>query len=190
MNGNATSVEHRKVGAHDIFVVDNLFSEALLRDLYLQLQVAAYSLSSATSEYSIEWNETMTELDVDDFVSVEFGRTLVSEVNSLNTGVGRLKVNRVLVNLIRSGDVSFVHKDSDQSSEYSVLVYVNPVWEQDWAGETVFYDDRSEPITAVSFKPGRLVIFPSRVLHRAGIQMSVCQDFRYTLSVRMHLCAE
>ena len=188
MNGNVKSVDYRKVGSTEVFVVDGLFSESILKRLHLQLQVAGYSLCSATSNASTEWNETMTELDVEDFVSDEFGRILVSEVNALNIDRRHLNASKVLVNSIRSGDVSFVHKDSDKDSEYSVLVYVNPLWEEDWAGETIFYDTQSEPVTAVSFRPGRVVIFPSKVLHRAGIQMSTCQDFRYTLSIRMHAC--
>lgn len=66
-------------------------------------------------------------------------------------------------NLIRNADTTQIHYDcSDEEDEWTFLLYLNPAWDVNNYGETVFYDssdDNTEIITEVLPKYGRVVIF-------------------------------
>jgi SM-20-related protein len=77
--------------------------------------------------------------------------------------------------LIRSGGVAYtygtegpVHSDSDSADALSILVYIHPQWEAAWAGDLAYYTlDRTDVIKVVSPRPGRIVIAPGFIPHRA-----------------------
>ena len=62
--------------------------------------------------------------------------------------------------------MAFPHRDTDGG--VTAIYYANPVWEANWQGETVFYDERREPIHLVAPTPGRLAIFDGDIVHRVG----------------------
>ena len=57
--------------------------------------------------------------------------------------------------------------DFDLDKPLSLLYYVNLHWQSDWGGETIFAADDGEPEIIVPYKPGRIVIFDSKIPHRA-----------------------
>ena len=46
------------------------------------------------------------------------------------------------------------------------MIYLNPAWERDWGGETLFLDGQTEAGACVRPRPRRAVLFDQDVLHR------------------------
>ena len=76
-----------------------------------------------------------------------------------------------------------VHRDIDDPNAVTFLYYANLVWRGRWGGETTFYDDDMDAIYTVTPRPGRLVLFHSNILHRAGVPHPDTPTYRYTVSV-------
>lgn len=76
-----------------------------------------------------------------------------------------------------------VHTDTSDPQAITFLYYANPSWRAGWAGETVFYDEQGDARVVVAPRPGRLAVFHSNILHRAGIPHPDTPTYRYTVSV-------
>jgi hypothetical protein len=94
-----------------------------------------------------------------------------------------LAVYRAYCNRLRYGDVSLAHNDSDPPS-ITTLYYANERWEDEWAGETMFYGSADEATVAVAPRPGRLVIFDGRMRHRGGPPSRTCHEGRLSVAVK------
>ena len=72
------------------------------------------------------------------------------------------------VNHIRRTDVTIIHEDCDKDGdvEYTNLIYLNPNWNPDNHGETIFLQE-DDFLTAITPKFGRYVIFDGRIGHSA-----------------------
>lgn len=76
-----------------------------------------------------------------------------------------LEPERIIVNAYNHGDSSWLHRDSDLENNYTVILYINPEWDWNWGGETIFIQNGGEIILTVSPTPGRVVLFDGRILH-------------------------
>ncbi len=83
-----------------------------------------------------------------------------------------------------------IHQDSHQLGNYTTIVYVNPSWKPDWAGETVFFNDVGDIWNAVLPKPGRIVTFDGRIKHVARAVSRVSPALRVTLMFKTVLISE
>ena len=93
-----------------------------------------------------------------------------------------LRLTRAHVNLHLYGDAQHAH--TDLPGGVTALYYANPEWDEKWMGETLFCDDRREPIAAVAPKPGRVAIFDADLLHRAGVPSRECFAARLTVAFK------
>ena len=84
---------------------------------------------------------------------------------------------------IRHGDSCEIHQDVTCDDCVTFLYYGNLVWNEAWGGETVFCDRAAGAGACVSPRPGRLVLFPAAIHHRAGVPARDCPTFRYGLSL-------
>jgi hypothetical protein len=76
------------------------------------------------------------------------------------------------VNLLSFGDLTFAHTDEPpvptaRHTYLTFLYFVNSTWDVHWGAEWIFYDSSMEAVACVGPRPGRLVIFDSRLLHKA-----------------------
>ena len=78
------------------------------------------------------------------------------------------------------------HKDLDLPDRkgYTILYYANKKWDTNYGGETLFYDENLEIIAAVKPKPGRFVVFDSKIFHSARPPQSGCPYNRYTIAIK------
>lgn len=76
-----------------------------------------------------------------------------------------LHPERLIVNAYNHGDSSWVHTDSDKPNHWTVIVYLNDVWDINWGGETIFIQNGGEFTHCVSPTPGRVVLFDGRIPH-------------------------
>ena len=92
------------------------------------------------------------------------------------------KLHRVVLNLVRSNDVHYIHHHPDK---HVLLYYVNLDWRDGWYGETLFYDPYDiEKISFTSvYKPGRIILFDGSIPHAIRPQSIKAPKFRFSLSL-------
>jgi hypothetical protein len=82
------------------------------------------------------------------------------------------------------GVEGYFHKDAAAFGHSTVILYLNKVWEPDWAGETCFLNDYGDIFQSVLPKPGRMVAFDSSIKHCARGVSRMCPDLRKTLVLK------
>ena len=89
---------------------------------------------------------------------------------------------RCYANGITKGIDQRLHTDDSHEGAKTAIVYVNPNWNVDWAGETILWN-RSERVITHSFLPkeGALIIFPGNIWHGVRPVSAYCDELRITL---------
>jgi hypothetical protein len=88
---------------------------------------------------------------------------------------------RAYVNAQTFGTEGYPHTDSQVESDLSIVIYLNPEWKPEWAGETAFFDDDDDLVKSVLPRFGRVSIFPGAMMHAARGVSRVCPECRYVL---------
>jgi len=98
---------------------------------------------------------------------------------------------RVYANAHTYGTEGYTHRDnSDKENYFTTVYYAHPEWTANWAGELVFYnDEKSEIVTSVYPKPGRLVSFHGSVFHAARAPSRDCAALRICLVIKTQRAA-
>ena len=74
------------------------------------------------------------------------------------------------------------HYDNAGTDNLLTLTYfLNDKWDRNWGGETLFCNAKGETEIAVEYKPNRLLIFPSKLLHKPSLHSH--HGLRYSLSI-------
>jgi len=94
---------------------------------------------------------------------------------------------RCYANAHTYGVEGYPHVDSRRPGNFTTILYVNPIWKPEWAGETVFFDEHQDIVQAVMPKPGRMVTFDNRIMHAARGVTRICPSIRVTLMFKTKL---
>ena len=76
-----------------------------------------------------------------------------------------LRVDRVYANAQTPDNRSDIHVDAHFENCYSVMFYATTHWPKEFDGETIFYSEDDEIISAILPKPGRVVLFNGVMPH-------------------------
>src|SRR5258707_1275606 len=85
---------------------------------------------------------------------------------------------RCYLNGYTYGTDGYFHSDSNRADEHTVIVFMNDEWEPDWAGETVFLDERGDIVRSVLPKRNRAIIFAARLRHAGRGVSRKCVELR------------
>lgn len=77
-----------------------------------------------------------------------------------------VKPSRIIMNLYNHGDSSWLHKDSDNSEDWTVILFLNEHWDINWGGDFALAKD-NELIQSFSPTPGKFICFRANILHGA-----------------------
>lgn len=95
---------------------------------------------------------------------------------------------RVYANGHTFGGDGHLHRDHGDPGHFTTIYYAHPVWEPNWAGETVFFNHaQDEIIRAVYPKPGRLAHFPGYIMHAARSPGRECSALRAVVVLKSRL---
>jgi hypothetical protein len=94
------------------------------------------------------------------------GEIWVAIASGLREDGFNLKPQRILMNLFNHGDSSWLHKDSQYSKDWTVILYMNDYWDINWGGDTVLVED-NEILHSCAPTPGKMFLFRSDLLHGA-----------------------
>lgn len=73
---------------------------------------------------------------------------------------------RTIMNLYNHGDSSWLHIDSKEENDWTVIAFLNERWDRNWGGDFCIFDD-SEILVAFAATPGKFVVFKSTLDHGA-----------------------
>jgi hypothetical protein len=108
----------------------------------------------------------------------------------LNLQNKKFRIIRHYVNCADSGTVDLIHEDAAWDSEnfFTIIQYGNFKWNPNWHGETVFYNQNyDEIIEAVSIKPGRIIVFDSKIPHSARTSSRIAEFSRFTIVTKIQI---
>ncbi|AZC81609.1 2OG-Fe(II) oxygenase [Pseudomonas chlororaphis] len=88
------------------------------------------------------------------------------------------KLLRAYANGHTYGTEGYSHTDSNREDNLSSIYFAHDDWQQDWGAELLFYGEGREIIKSVAPLPGRIVIFPGCILHRASSPSRICPTLR------------
>jgi Rps23 Pro-64 3,4-dihydroxylase Tpa1-like proline 4-hydroxylase len=169
------------IGAHTLHVLDGLFSERDIAAVYALLQGLPYQLADYDDETTAHVRHWKAEIDPERAMKMPVLRDCADAARELAQPLVPT-LDRVHANLHLYGDMQFPHVDL--AGGLTAIYYANRTWDEAWLGETVFYDDRREPVHVVAPKPGRLAVFPGDVLHRAGVPSRACYEPRLSVALK------
>jgi|APCry1669192010_1035390.scaffolds.fasta_scaffold00621_16 SM-20-related protein len=96
-------------------------------------------------------------------------------------------VIRCYINAYTFGTEGYTHTDSENDSDMTIVVYLNENWKTEWFGETMFFDDKDEILTAVIPKFGRCVVFPSAMMHVGRSVSRLCPAARMVFVIKVRI---
>ena len=176
----ATQVTRRvEIAGMQLIVLDGLFSDEDIRSLYKFLRDLPYQLNDITSDetaYAKHWKADFPPALAQ---GTPVLRDCIQTARALMVGE-RYTLDRCYTNMILYGDFQGPH--IDPPGGITALYYANPEWKEQWLGETIFYDEQRQPVHAVGVKPGRLALFHSDILHRAGVPSRECFEPRVSVA--------
>jgi hypothetical protein len=91
------------------------------------------------------------------------------------------EARRIYANSLEYGAHLTNHTDNVVPGSRTVLYFGNAYWSSEWGGELIICDAHGESLYAIEPRPGRLVLFPSTITHRAGAPNRACYEQRLTV---------
>ena len=92
----------------------------------------------------------------------------------LNKRFNTQNIVRSLRNCFRKSDKAQYHQDP---GKYTYMFYVNSVWKRHWGAPTKFKEKRYHLPRSVYPKPGRLVVFSSKLWHKGESPTMFMPDY-------------
>jgi len=162
-----------------LMVLDGLFSYENIRSLYAFLRDVPYRLNDIASNETAYVKHWKSEFPSGLAEGTPVLRECIQAARASMVD-DRFALDRCYTNMILYGDFQAPHVDPPGG--ITALYYANPEWKENWLGETVFYDADRQPVHAVGVKPGRMAIFHSDILHRAGVPSRECFEPRLSVA--------
>ncbi|MGK0161910.1 DUF6817 domain-containing protein [Pseudomonas mosselii] len=94
---------------------------------------------------------------------------------------------RFYANAHTYGVEGYPHIDNRTDNNYSTVLYLNPEWDIEWAGETVVANEFKDITHAVLPKPGRAITFNARLWHASRSVSRRCPALRVCLVIKTRL---
>lgn len=178
---------------------DSFIDEGTLTDLRIFFEKSvrwSYGWESVSGKAPFcHWNNDFisapmnNETDYSDSLSKSPEHEVINRIwNKLSGGPLRgHSLVRCYANAHTYGVEGYPHYDAKTRDHFTTIVYINPMWKLEWAGETVFFDESGDISHAIIPKPGRIAIFPGNILHAARAVSRSCPAMRVTLMFKSHI---
>lgn len=167
-------------GGKQIKIYDQAVERTWLGHAYMFAQGSYFKIGYHDSDdhhdqaYQLLYSR-YSEDDVD-----QFGLLHAIKSDELREEIQSMELHQCMINLSMPAQVNFAHIHADKT----LLVYLNPRWDEHWAGETQFYnDDISEVIYTSMFKPCRAILFDGGIPHTMRPQSIVAPQYRLTAAL-------
>ena len=167
---------------YNIETVDNIFSLDSRLKYYSTFKKSNFYIGwEDTSEIEVQhykylhsiYNEAdLRKLGlVEDILLSDFGKRLFDNYN----------IKRGVLNLSKPGDFYLNHTHGNDTV---LLYYANIRWQEEWSGETLFFNDSMKEILfATPYIPGRIVLFDGKIPHTIRSQSIIAPHYRFTFTL-------
>lgn len=170
---------------------ENIFPEELFRKIADRVDHGRwhYGWKSNRSMESGHWNQdyapggtAWNSLDIAPAIACPTIRAAWDHVKTTMFPDARLI--RCYANGHTYGTEGFWHTDSHRPQDISIVIYLNPTWDPQWAGDTLIkLEDGS--VTATPVEPNSAVMFNGHLLHRASSVSRICPALRQCLVMKV-----
>jgi 2OG-Fe(II) oxygenase superfamily len=179
-----------ELNANTILVIDDFHLEEDYKELLRHADDASYTngwKSNKRTDPHGHWNRNYVD-------GVRSGSANLAEVSGnipqlqkriweavkSNYHLNDMVLLRCYMNAHTYGVDGYIHTDSHRDDEWTVVTYLNEVWDPNWAGETILVDENNEIIKSILPKRNRAIIFPGKMKHAARGVSRLCFDLRRT----------
>ncbi len=169
----------------DIQLLDHIFEQTFIDYLYHNLNLAPYIADDYDNQTTRHISHLKCELPAQELISgtglgqqapqLAIVATVIFELlQRLYPDYQHIAVQRIHVNNIPYGDLLSNHVDGPTGQALTGLYFANAEWRQSWGGELIICDPNEESLYAIEPRPGRIVLFPGDIFHRAGAPTRLC----------------
>jgi Rps23 Pro-64 3,4-dihydroxylase Tpa1-like proline 4-hydroxylase len=153
---------------NEIKVVDDIFPNSYLSFLW-EYAIKSRFVWGRTSSYmnnrysgnSQRFTCNLTKQDLFNTGLIPYLQKITNELSIQN-----LFLNRYYISHCSKSTTSDSHVDYHDANTITFLIYPNLEWDDMWAGDIKFYSENSAIDKSISVKPGRVIIFDSRIKHK------------------------
>lgn len=161
---NQIDVEEFVINNKKIYVFDSLFEKHQLDAINSLCVNSLYRGDHGASPLSSELDfRFVSYLKKSDVESLNILNSLTNVSNHMKE---EIYIGHSYINHYWHGTASPGHTDSSFDSTITILIFCNNIWQENWGGELKFHDEDSKSNLIFDFKPGRVVVFDSRLEHK------------------------
>lgn len=170
------------VGGLPIWVIDDLLDNSQ-HDYMLSYCIDSLYSPKHSSDYRLPYRDQrlvsrLTSQQVQDLFLTEVLQEVCKAINE-----PPIEILEAYINIYTPDSTCLAHIDSP-SKGLTFLYYPNTLWDINWGGETIFFDNNKEAVFTSIYKPNRLVVFDPRIMHLAKTPSILSESFRYTIAYK------
>jgi hypothetical protein len=157
-----TKVTNYKIQDKDIFVLDDVLTRGEIENLY-ENSIHYQYIPDSPSNHSPEFNVKMVCYINDyQFQRLDLENIIQRVANILEIDFG---VMNSYVNYYGMMHRTVRHCDTYVPNNYTMLIFPNTFWSEEWGGELKFHNDFEQANLTFDVIPGRIVLFDGRIEH-------------------------
>lgn len=178
------------VEGHEAVVVDNALLPAQIEQCHAFAQTASFMRSTykcRTHGDPTEYEGEQTFCPVADVARLEALGIVPLWHMAESLLRTELEICHAHLNRIAAGEDRFPHIDARHPGMWVAVVCFNDRWDPRWGGELLLYTAGVEARAAVSWVPGRMILFPATLTHRGGVPTSIAPGPRFALALKLRV---
>jgi hypothetical protein len=174
-------MKHVTASGKKIRVWDDLIPARLQSTFFLYAQNSKFLIGWADDVSEIAAKHKYLHCPLTDEEAIQAGIYPFIQTTKINKHLQGYVYKKSVINLSTPSDVNFFHT---HINGLVLLYYVNQKWMNHWHGETLFADESSQEIEfGITYKPGRLALFDSSIVHSIRPQSTVADNYRFTYAM-------
>lgn len=166
-----------------VYVCDELIPASELGQYVHALDNAPFTRTEIATPASAAFRHFVSEMPMANLPHLPLHALALAQLRKLTQR--NFNAYRAYTNLALSTDALFAHTDClPDQRDFTALWYLCTAWNENWAGETVFYNQDNEIALSTLPKPGRLVLFDGRIRHAGRPPSRIAEQARYTFAIK------
>ena len=174
---------HRQVGKYNIHVFDDVFTLHEKENFYKFFSNSMFKIGWADSVELQDQNKLFLHSSYSpaDVLNSGFVDALRNKQHAeLNAVLNQKTLKTAVVNLSTPANSYQAHSHQEG---LSVLYYANLRWQEEWAGETMFFsEDLKDVVFTSPYVPGRIIVFDNPLPHSIRAQSIAGPQYRFTFA--------
>lgn len=174
--------ETHKLNNKKIHVFDNVLQECDMEWIHNYCITSNYTPGHKSNGINPDPDSRFVcRLNEEDLNRLNILPTVYNSMNTLNL---KLDIIDAYINHYNLGTNVSKHTDTSEQDTYTILIFANKFWEQSWGGNIVFYNEQNSNDISYDFKPGRILIFDSRLSHKVMPLTLLSKADRYSIAIK------